>query len=320
VVAGRRLTRLIEGGREVEVNVLAPFDFLGSVEGLRNLRFSTADGRVLTLGSVANVRSTAGPQSIRRLERERNVQFIVNLVPTASLEESIQRVERDVFPAIAASLGPQYRLSLGGAADKLRATLESLSAGFGLSVLLVYLLLVALFRSWFTPFVILLTVPLALAGGIIGIDRAAAWTGGQAQFDVLAMLGFIILAGLVVNNAILIVHQANNFTLAGLDRRIALAESAKSRLRPILMSVITTVMGMLPLALGGGAGAELYQGLGAILVGGLIGSTVFTLFLVPLMLSLGHDISDFLARHLRRGAEVRTEPPPTRALPEPAIQ
>lgn len=307
-VAGRRLTRLIDGGREVEVNVLAPADHLGSVEGLRNLRFVTAGGRTLTLGSVANVRTSTGPQSIRRRERERNVLFEVNIAQSASLETMIERVEREVFPAITADLGPAYSLELGGSADKLRATLTSLSQGFGLSVLIVYLLLVSLFRSWFTPFVILVTVPLALSGGVLGIVVAGNLSDGQAAFDVLAMLGFIILAGLVVNNAILIVHQANNFIAEGMEPRPALAESAKSRLRPILMSVITTVMGMLPLALGGGAGAELYQGLGAILVGGLLVSTVFTLFLVPLMLSLGHDVSERLSAHGKRAGSPAAQP------------
>jgi len=104
-----------------------------------------------------------------------------------------------------------------------------------------------------------------------------------------------------VNNAILIVPQANNFRAEGLGMREALAESAKSRLRPILMSVTTTVMGMLPLAIGGGAGAELYQGLGAVIVGGLMLSTLFTLFLVPVLLSLGHDVLAAFGKREVRG-------------------
>jgi hydrophobic/amphiphilic exporter-1 (mainly G- bacteria), HAE1 family len=185
---------------------------------------------------------------------------------------------------------------VGGSADKLKTTLAALTNGLGLSVLIIYLLLVSLFRSWRLPVVILVTVPLALSGGVLGIRVASALTGGQAAFDVIAMLGFVILAGLVVNNAILIVHQAGNFQREGLPLREALAESARSRLRPILMSVVTTVFGMLPLAMGGGAGAELYQGLGAVIVGGLVVSTLFTLFLVPVLLSLGHDASDLMRR------------------------
>jgi HAE1 family hydrophobic/amphiphilic exporter-1 len=171
----------------------------------------------------------------------------------------------------------------------MRQTLGALTSGFGLSILIIYLLMVALFRSWLTPFVILVTVPPALSGGLIGIRLANWWSGGQAAFDVIAMLGFVILAGLVVNNAILIVHQANNFRADGMEPRRALAESARTRLRPIQMTVWTTVTGMLPLAVMGGAGAELYQGLGAVIVGGLTFSTLFSLFFVPILISLGHD-------------------------------
>ena len=290
VVAGRRITEMIDGGREVDLNVLAPQARISSREDLASTRFRTSNGEVVALGDVARVTRTVGPQTIRRLERQRNALLTVNIAQDAPLEDVLRRVEEDIFPAVGAQLGSAYTLRVGGSADALRQTLGALSSGFGLSLLIIYLLLVALFRSWVTPFVILVTVPLALSGGIIGIRLAADWTGGQATFDVISMLGFVILAGLVVNNAILIVHQANNFRDEGLDMRRALAESAKTRLRPILMSVTTTVMGMLPLAWGGGAGAELYQGLGAVIVGGLVFSTLFTLFLVPVLLSLGHDL------------------------------
>ncbi|HBP20792.1 MAG TPA: acriflavin resistance protein [Planctomycetes bacterium] len=306
VVAGRRLSTLTDGGREVDVNVLASQDTISSAEALKALRFLTRDGREVALASVAEVKQTTGPESVRHLERERNVLLTVNILPDAPLEAVVEQVERDVLVPMSAELGGAYRLSVGGSADKLRTTIEALTSGFWLSVLIVYLLLVSLFRSWVTPGVILVTVPLALTGGLIGIRIAHTLSGGQAAFDVIAMLGFVILAGLVVNNAILIVHQANNFEEEGIDPRRALAESARSRLRPILMSVVTTVAGMLPLAIGGGAGAELYQGLGAIIVGGLVVSTVFTLFLVPVLLSLGHDLRGLVG-----------EAPPTEPAPEP---
>ena len=303
VVAGRRHSALIEGGRDVDINVVVPQARISSPEGLRALRFVAPMGRVVSLGSVAEVTRTTGPQSVRRLERERNVLLTVNIAEEAPLETVVTTVEQDVFPPMNAELGPAYTLRTGGSADKLKTTLRSLSGGFGLSVLIIYLLMVALFRSWFSPLIILTTVPLALSGGLIGITIAHRFSGQQASFDVISMLGFVILAGLVVNNAILIVHQANNFEAEGVERRRALADSASSRLRPILMSVITTVFGMLPLALGGGAGAELYQGLGAVIVGGLLVSTVFTLFLVPVLSSIGHDLTDALARRgLLRGA------------------
>lgn len=299
-VAGRRLTAMIEGGRDVDVNVVVPAARLASPQDLRDLRFVTTSGQVVALGAVAEIERAIGPQSVRRLERERNVLLTVNIATEAPLESVVEAVERDVFPAMAAALGPSYTLRTGGSADKLRSTLASLTTGFGLSVLIVYLLLVALFQSWFSPLVILTTVPLALSGGLLGITIAHHYSGQQASFDVISMLGFVILAGLVVNNAILIVHQAGNFRAQGHDARTALARSAASRLRPILMTVITTVTGMLPLAIGGGAGAELYQGLGAVIVGGLVVSTVFTLLLVPVLMSVGYDLLEFAGR--RRGA------------------
>ncbi len=323
VVAGRRTTALVDGGREVEINVVGPQDLVSSPEELEALRFvvpgrvngsegARAGGdRIVSLGAVARVERAIGPQSVRRLERERNVLLTVNIADEAPLEAVVEAVETDVFPATLAALGPAYSVRVGGSADKLRTTLESLSGGFGLSVLIIYLLLVALFRSWGTPFVILTTVPLALAGGVIGIRVAHEFAPLSASFDVISMLGFVILAGLVVNNAILIVHQTNNFRAEGLGPREALAESARSRLRPILMSVITTVSAMMPLALGGGAGAELYQGLGAVIVGGLLVSTVFTLILVPVLYSLGFDVVEALGSLSSRGAARRTDLPAT---------
>jgi HAE1 family hydrophobic/amphiphilic exporter-1 len=291
LLAGRRLTTMIDKGREVDVNVLAPQGRYTSPEALAAVTFLSDAGEPVSLASVASVTSTSGPESIRRLERERNVLLTVNIAPDAPLQEVIERVEEDVFPVSARQLGSAYTLGLGGSADKLRTSLAALTNGLELSVLIIYLLLVSLFRSWIAPIVILVSVPLALSGGLLGIRVASALSDGEAAFDVISMLGFVILAGLVVNNAILIVHQANNFRADGMEPRQALAESARSRLRPILMSVITTVFGMLPLALGGGAGAELYQGLGAVIVGGLLVSTLFTLFVVPVLLSLGIELT-----------------------------
>ena len=317
VVAGRRITEMIDGGREVDLNVVAPQGRVQSQEDLAGIRFRTAAGKVVSLGDVATVRRTVGPQSIRRLERQRNALFTVNIAADAPLEEVVRRVEGELFPPLLAELGPSYSLRVGGSADALRTTLEALSSGFGLSVLVIYLLLVALFRSWLTPLVILVTVPLALSGGLVGIRLASELAPGAAAFDVISMLGFIILAGLVVNNAILIVHQTNNFQAEGMARRRALAEAARTRLRPILMSVATTVTGMLPLALGGGAGAELYQGLGAVIVGGLSLSTLFTLFLVPVLLSLGEDVREALGTSgsAPAGGEPRDGDDPGVALP-----
>ena len=169
------------------------------------------------------------------------------------------------------------------------------------ALLVTYLLMAALFESFIYPFVIMISVPLAVVGGFAGLAIVHAWsltdpTKSPQQLDVLTMLGFVILIGVVVNNAILLVHQALNFMqglgesaddpVEPLEPLDAIRESVKTRIRPIFMSVLTSVAGMLPLVLFPGSGSEMYRGLGSVVVGGLIVSTVFTLILVPMLLSI----------------------------------
>ena len=174
---------------------------------------------------------------------------------------------------------------LSGAADKLTQTREALQGNFILAIVITYLLMAALFGNFVYPLVILFTVPLAAAGGFIGLKLENLFIAPQ-PLDVLTMLGFVILIGVVVNNAILIVHQSlTNIREHGMERRTAILESTRSRLRPIYMSAATSIFGMLPLAVAPGPGSELYRGLGAVVLGGLALSTVFTVFVIPCLLS-----------------------------------
>src|SRR5690606_19800475 len=167
------------------------------------------------------------------------------------------------------------------------------------ALLVIYLLMCVMFQSWLYPFVIMFTVPLATFGGFLGLAIVHAASVGDRylpvqNMDVLTILGFVLLAGIVVNNAILIVAQAQNFLRNGdvgpdgevirMDARRAISRSVETRVRPIMMSMLTSVGGMLPLVLMPGSGSELYRGLGAVVVGGLFLSTIFTLLLVPVML------------------------------------
>jgi HAE1 family hydrophobic/amphiphilic exporter-1 len=147
----------------------------------------------------------------------------------------------------------------------------------------------ALFESFLYPIVIMFSVPLAAVGGFAGLAFLNLFT--LQAMDVLTMLGFVILIGTVINNAILIVHQTlNNMREGGMESRQALIESVRTRIRPIFMSVATTVFAMLPLVVFPGAGSELYRGLGSVVLGGLIVSTIFTLLLIPAVFSLVMDI------------------------------
>jgi HAE1 family hydrophobic/amphiphilic exporter-1 len=174
--------------------------------------------------------------------------------------------------------------------------------------LITYLLLAALFESWLHPFVIIMSVPFALVGGFLAL-RIMHEIQPTILLDVLTMLGFVILIGTIVNNPILIVHQALNYIRnEGMERNRAIALSTQTRVRPIFMSVITSVAGMTPLVVLPGAGTELYRGLGAVVVGGLLVSTVFTLVLTPALMSLMMDLQDIARRALGRGRPAAVTP------------
>ena len=286
-------------GRDVDVVAVASGDRLRSLESLQNLPVTTPSGGVTYLGELAEITRATGPESVNRIERERGITLTVSLEPDAALQSVLDDVRVNLIDPVLAKMPAGYDVRLGGSADKFSTTLQELTNSSWLAILLTYLMLVSLFRSWLQPIVILVTVPLAMTGGLIGITLADRWFPG-ASYDLLAMLGFVILAGIVVNNAILIIHQANQFRAAGEDRRLALVEAARTRLRPILMTVATTCFAMLPLATGQGAGAELYQGLAAVILGGLVLSSLFTLLLVPALVSLGWDIQDRLTRTAQR--------------------
>lgn len=294
-LAGRRVSLFSEGGRDYDVNLVVPQERVRSQEELESLPIVAPNGSQTRLGEIANVVARTGPVAIQRRERMRTVTLTVSLMPDAVLGEAIEAAETQVVAPARAKLAAAYSVELGGTADKLSSTLSALTQSFWLAVLVTYLLLVALFRSWLSPLVIMVTVPLATSGGVLALWLAQK-SDSQVSFDVLTMLGFVIQAGVVVNNAILIVHQANNFAAEGMPRRAALYESARTRLRPIAMTVLTTVTGLIPLAMGGGAGSELYQGLAVVMLGGLIVSTVFSLFLVPVLMTLGYDVGDALRR------------------------
>ena len=187
------------------------------------------------------------------------------------------------------------QVRLGGTADRLAESWQAMQFNLLLALIITYLLMAGLFESWLYPLVIILTVPLAAVGGF-----ACLWLMNQfteQPLDIITMLGFIILIGTSVNNAILIVHQSINHIAAGeLSPSAAVVESVRSRIRPICMTTGTTVLGLFPLVVMPGAGSELYRGLGSVILGGLVVSTILTLFLVPAFFSLVMDARGLICR------------------------
>ncbi len=298
LIDGVKASDYLYEGREIDLKVMAPRSFTHRTHEIEQLPIATPSGDLVTLGSLAKIELTTGPAQINHVERRRSL--IVRVAPpdTMALEEAMDRINEQILdPMRASGAFDGYRVALAGTADKLGEMLETLQWNFLLALAITYLLMAALFESFLYPFVIMFSVPLAALGGFLGLALLNQFI--FQPLDVLTMLGFIILIGTVVNNAILVVHQAlNHMREDGMAEREAIRESTRTRIRPIFMSVSTSVFGMLPLVLFPGAGSELYRGLGSVVVGGLVVSTVFTLFLVPALFSLVMDGKNALGRVL----------------------
>jgi HAE1 family hydrophobic/amphiphilic exporter-1 len=255
-------------------------------QSIASLPVVTANGQILPAGSLATVEVTSGPTEIRHLERERTVTLQIRPSTAMPLEVAMDLLRTEVAePLQSAGLPPGVKLRLSGTADKLTETWDAMVLDLGLAVVIVYLVMAVLFESFLFPLIILISVPLAAAGGVGGLALLNLYR--FQPLDMLTLLGFVILVGIVVNNAILLVHQTlHHIREDGMGAADAILEATRNRLRPIFMSTLTSVFGMLPLVLFPGAGSELYRGLGSVVIGGLAFSALLTLLLIPPMLSV----------------------------------
>ena len=259
-------------------------------EELASIPLSTPGG-VLPVSELTRIVRTAGPNEIRRIDRRRTVTLQVTPPEGMSLEEALDVLKAQVVPLIETRLPDDGEVRFSGTADKLETALASMSGSFLLAIVILFLLMAALFRSFKDSVLVLLALPLATVGSLVGLRLMNDLFGVHQPLDLLTMIGFIILLGLVVNNAILLVHQTRAMERRGLARRAAVAEAVGMRLRPILMTTLTSIFGMLPLLVIPGAGTELYRGLAAVIIGGMCISAVFTLLLLPSLLRIGEGRS-----------------------------
>lgn len=271
-----------DGDRRMDIVLRAPE--WTSPEQLASTPLATPLGGIQPVGQLVRMERTAGPNEVRRVDRRRAVTLVITPPDDKSLEESIQILQQQVEPALLAMLPEDGEISYYGSADQLNIALTSMSRTFALAIIVLYLLMSGLFRSFIDSLLVITVLPLATIGGITLLRLLSL------PMDLLTMIGFITLLGLVVNNAILLVHQTRTAERAGLDRRAAVEQAIRRRLRPILMSTMTSLFGMLPLLLIPGPGTEVYQGLAAVIVGGMSVSTVFTLILLPSLLRLGERV------------------------------
>ncbi len=259
-------------------------------EELASIPLATPGG-VLPVSELARIERTAGPNEIRRIDRRRTVTLQVTPPEGMSLEEAIEVIENRVVPQLEVQLPDDGEVRFSGTADKLQTALRSMSGSFLLAIAILFLLMAALFRSFTDSVLVLLALPLATVGSLVALRLMNDVFGVAQPLDLLTMIGFIILLGLVVNNAILLVHQTRAMERHGLARRTAVTKAVGMRLRPIVMSTLTSIFGMLPLLVIPGAGSELYRGLAAVIIGGMCVSAAFTLLLLPSLLRIGEGAS-----------------------------
>ena len=255
-----------------------------SPEALAATPVATPFGNVMPLGELVQVESTVGAGGLRRVDGHRTIGLNVSPPKELSLGQAIELLKRDVEPQVRAQLPADGSVHYEGNAGSLREALSNMAENLAIALIALFLLLAALFRSVKDSLYVILTIPLASFGGVLALVLLRLFT--PQTLDLLTMVGFVVLMGLVVNNAILLVDQARSEIRAGATVRAAVESSLATRTRPIMLTTLTTLFGMLPLVLIPGPGSVLYRGLGTVLVGGMAVNSVFTLVLLPTLLRL----------------------------------
>lgn len=273
-----------DGKKKIDLRVLADTDQIQTPQDILNTQVALLDGTLTQVKALAATQETTGISEIRHYGGKRTITLQVTPPPNMTVQETMGILSGMIESMKAKGTLGETKVNLSGTADKLSITIGMLAENFILAIIIIYLLMSALFGNFIYPLVIMFTVPLATAGGFVGLKLTNMFLSPQ-PLDVLTMLGFIILVGIVVNSAILIVHQSINLIKnEGMEHKQAVLEATRSRIRPIYMSALTSIFGMLPLVLVPGPGSEFYRGLGSVITGGLALSTFFTIFVTPALL------------------------------------
>ena len=258
------------------------------INDVANLRVSNTEGKFVRLGDVADVYFSSGPTRIDREDRQRQIVVYANTVGITP-GDLIQKIQTEMIPDMNMQVG--YRYKMIGQADTMAKAFSEIVKAVILAIIMIYMVLAAEFESFMQPLVIMMSLPFAIIGAVLGLMVA-----GQTA-NMMSLIGFTMLLGLVTKNAILLVDYANQARAKGMSLREALREACALRIRPIFMTTLSTILGMLPIALGLGAGAELRQSMGVVLVGGLTTSTLLTLVVVPLLYLLSEEWKE---KHLHK--------------------
>jgi hydrophobic/amphiphilic exporter-1 (mainly G- bacteria), HAE1 family len=277
-----------EAGQEYAIRVRLDEADRQRVSELGNLVVSYVQGAPVYLRDVATIRLDEGPTRIERADRQRRVMVLANLMPGYSLGNI--RVQIDNMLREQNVIPPGVRVSWFGEGEVMAREGVYMMQALLLAFILVYLLMVALFENWLYPFIIMFSQPQALVGALLALIVA------RSELNIVSMIGIIMLVGLVGKNAILLVDFTNTLRSRGMPRDEALQQAAPIRLRPILMTTLSLVLAMVPIALAVGRGSEFRAPLGIVIIGGMLVSTLLTLLVIPCM----YTVMDDLTHRLRR--------------------
>ncbi len=289
-----------DGKKKIDLTLKANTDQIATPQDILNAQIALPDGSLTQVGALSTTEDTTGISEIRHYQGKRTITLQVTPPPNMTISETMGILNGVIDGMREKGALGETKVNLSGTADKLSLTIGMLAENFILAIVIIYLLMSALFGNFIYPLVILFTVPLSTAGGFVGLKMTNLFLAPQ-PLDVLTMLGFIILVGIVVNSAILIVHQSINLIQnEGMEHKEAVLAATRSRIRPIYMSALTSIFGMLPLVLVPGPGSEFYRGLGSVITGGLALSTFFTIFITPALLM-------FFVRVLEAGKKAKNK-------------
>lgn len=277
MMSEQRVTTYVVGGEEYDVILQAADDQRASPEDLQNIYVrSESSGQLIPLGNLIELEVVAGPGTLNRLNRLRSVTISANLVPGYSLGEALEFLEGVVRAELPATAQIDYQ----GESLEYKEASGKIYFLFGMALLVVFLVMAAQFESFIHPLVIMMTVPLAMAGGLIGLSVA-----GKAV-NIYSQIGIVMLIGIATKNGILIVEFINQVRDDGKEFAVAILEGARIRFRPVVMTAISTIMGSIPLMLATGAGSESRTTLGIVIFFGVSFATLLTLFVIPVFYSL----------------------------------
>ncbi len=290
VLSGSNVTKFKIDGDEIDVVLKGDNMYGQSMSLLGMLPVPTPAGSNVPLSEIAEIKVEKGPISITRENQIR-----VLTVSGSVVGRDVQSVSSEIEGLLKQYEMPSgYSYAFGGETEQIEETFADLAMVMLVAIVLVYMIIAAQFESLIQPLSIMFSVPLALSGGFIGLFVTGL------PLNVIGIIGLIILVGIVVNNAIVLVDYINNRRSKGEERDAAIMKAGPIRIRPIMMTALTTILGLVPMAMGIGEGAELTQSMGVVVIGGLSLSTVLTLVVVPVMYTIFDDITAFFKRKFKK--------------------